>query len=357
MANLRRDSSADGINPGRPMKCNCDMPTGCGSGVAFNAFRTVTFEAPKTNMIDSNGRLLPEVGDLFVVPVGWPEALDPGPGDLLRYPHPQPNQIKGDRGRVLIVGGGPYHGAPILAGMAAARMGVDLVHVAMPNNAALKAKWPNELIHEKISDDDILTDVSTIVTRCLTGRGVNAIVIGPGLGTDPSTIESVKLLLQSTPKIPKVIDADAIKALNGWPDDLIGIITSPKRLRNWIGNIENVPELVSNSGRKSGCHKDWPRGHYHRLRRRRGGIGKGGNPRMSMGGTGDLLAGCLGGLLGLGLSPWGASDLEFLLDEKTEKWLGMRLDRGWWQRMSQFSSRSITGRFFSIHQRWKTLSS
>jgi NAD(P)H-hydrate repair Nnr-like enzyme with NAD(P)H-hydrate dehydratase domain len=41
----------------------------------------------------------------------------------------------------------------------------------------------------------------------------------------------------------------------------------------------------------------------------RGGIGTGGNPRMSMGGTGDLLAGCIGGLLGLGLSPWSASRL------------------------------------------------
>ncbi len=30
---------------------------------------------------------------------------------------------------------------------------------------------------------------------------------------------------------------------------------------------------------------------------------------MSMGGTGDLLAGCIGGLLGLGLSPWAAARL------------------------------------------------
>ena len=66
--------------------------------------------------------------------------FDPGPGDLLRYPHPQEGQIKGDRGRVLIVGG-PYHGAPILAGMAA-RMGVDLVHVAMPSKLRPERSGP-----------------------------------------------------------------------------------------------------------------------------------------------------------------------------------------------------------------------
>ena len=98
-------------------------------------------------MVDAKGQLLPEVGDVFVAPVGWPSGtLDPGPGDLLRYPHPQEGQIKGDRGRVLIVGGGPYHGAPILSGMAAERMGVDLVHVAMPSQAAARAKWPSGLI-------------------------------------------------------------------------------------------------------------------------------------------------------------------------------------------------------------------
>ena len=296
--------------PGRPKVLACDMPTGCGSGVSFNAFRTVTFEAPKSNMIDSEGRLLPEVGDLFVAPVGWPdEALDPGPGDLLRYPHPTTNQVKGDRGRVMIVGGGPYHGAPLLAGMAAARMGVDLVHVAMPINAAQKAKWPSGLIYEKIDDEDIITDVTSLVKRCFAGRGVQSIVIGPGIGDDIATIEAVKMLIQSTPNIPKVIDADAIKALDGWPPELIGVVTPhQKELENWIGDISAVPKLIEKSGEKRVVIRTGPEDLIIGSAGR-GGIGKGGNPRMSMGGTGDLLAGCIGGLLGLGLSPWAASRL------------------------------------------------
>ena len=296
--------------PGRPMVLACDMPTGCGSGISFNAFRTVTYEAPKSNMIDSQGRLLPEVGDLFVAPIGWPVGtLDPGPGDMLRYPHPQQGQVKGDRGRVLIVGGGPYHGAPILSGMAAARMGVDLVHVAMPSQAAARAKWPSELIQEKMNDAEYISDITSIVKRCMTGRGVQAMVIGPGMGDNPESLEAVKLLIQSTPNIPKVIDADAIKALDGWPDGLLGVVTPhQKELENWIGSIDAVTDLVAGSGEgrvviRTGA-EDIIIGAGGR-----GGIGRGGNPRMSMGGTGDLLAGCIGGLLGLGLSPWGAARL------------------------------------------------
>ena len=296
--------------PGRPMVLACDMPTGCGSGVSFNAFRTVTYEAPKSNMIDGKGRLLPEVGDVFVAPVGWPVGtLDPGPGDLLRYPHPQKGQIKGDRGRVLIVGGGPYHGAPILAGMAAARMGVDLVHVAMPSQAAARAKWPSELIQEKVQDSEYISDVTSLVKRCMTGRGVQAMVIGPGMGDNPASLEAVKMLIQATPNIPKVIDADAIRALEGWPESLLGVVTPhQKELENWIGSIDAVPDLIAGSGEsrvviRTGA-EDIIIGAGGR-----GGIGKGGNPRMSMGGTGDLLAGCIGGLLGLGLSPWSAARL------------------------------------------------
>ena len=77
----------------------------------------------------------------------------------------------------------------------------------------------------------------------------------------------------------------------------------------------------------------------------RGGIGKGGNPRMSMGGTGDLLAGCLGGLLALGLSPWGASRLGVYLMRKSGEMAGNEIGPGLVaEDIPQFLSRSlITG--------------
>ena len=315
--------------PGRPMVLACDMPTGCGSGVAFNAFRTVTFEAPKSTMLDGDGKLLPEVGDLFIAPLGWPDqTLDPGPGDLLRYPHPQDGQIKGDRGRVLIVGGGPYHGAPILAGMAAARMGVDLVHVAMPKNAASRVKWPSELIPEIIDDEEILIDPTSIVKRCMTGRGVQSLVIGPGLGSDPQSLEAVKMIIESTPGIPKVIDADAIQALDGWPNHLMGVVTPHQtELENWVGDLDSIPELLIGSGESRVVIRTGPEDIIIGAAGR-GGIIKDGNPRMAMGGTGDLLAGSIGGLLALGLSPWAASRLAVYLMRVAGKLAGDELGPG-----------------------------
>ena len=158
-------------------------------------------------------------------------------------------------------------------------------------------------------DQEIISDVTGLVKRCMTGRGVQAIVIGPGMGDASESLEAVKMLIQSTPNIPKVIDADAIKALDGWPQNLVGVVTPhQKELENWVGNIESIPELLAGSGERrvvvrTGA-EDIIIGSAGR-----GGIGKGGNPRMSMGGTGDLLAGCIGGLLGLGLSPWSAARL------------------------------------------------
>ena len=169
----------------------------------------------------------------------------------------------------MIVGGGPYHGAPLLAGMAAARMGVDLVHVAMPINAAQKAKWPSGLIYEKIDDEDIITDVTSLVKRCFAGRGVQSIVIGPGIGDDIATIGAVKMLIKSTPNIPKVIDADAIKALDGWPPELIGVVTPhQKELQNWVGDIGAVPKLIENSGEKRVVIRTGPDGSIRRAARR-----------------------------------------------------------------------------------------
>ena len=317
------------VIPGRPMVLACDMPTGCGSGLSFNAFRTVTFEAPKSTMVDGNGRLKSEVGDLFIAPIGWPVGtLDPGPGDLLRYPHPKSEQVKGDRGRVLILGGGPYHGAPLLAGMAAARMGCDLVHVAMPKDAASRAKWPSEIIPEAMDDQEIISNIDSIIERCSTGRGVQALVIGPGMGGDPASLEAVNKLIEATPDIPKVIDADAIKALNGWPSSLIGVVTPhQKELENWVWDEANIPKMLEGHGEmrvvvKTGAEDliFGPGG--------RGGVVSGGNPRMSMGGTGDLLAGCIGGLLGLGLTPWSASRIATYILRKAGEMAGDQIGPG-----------------------------
>ena len=134
----------------------------------------MTFHAEKIGMRDAADMVYSTIGHLRVAPLPWPEeVLDCGPGDALRYPPLNPDARKGDRGRLLIVGGGPYHGAPILAGDAAARSGCDLVHVAMPSEARSRAEWPPHLIPESIPDEVSLTldSVEHLLGRVLSGRG------------------------------------------------------------------------------------------------------------------------------------------------------------------------------------------
>ena len=297
----------------------CDIPTGFGTSEMIPAVSTVTFHAEKIGMRAADGSFHSGLGRLCVAPLPWPdEVMDCGPGDALRFPPIEIDARKGDRGRLLIIGGGPYHGAPILSGDAAARSGCDLVHVAMPKESRSRVEWPPHLIPESIPDEVTLTmsSVEHLIGRVLSGRGVQAIVIGPGLGKGEETIRAVQRLLYiaAEGEVPVVIDADAISALpkGAWPRKLRGIATPhAKEAEAWIGqeiasirpylDVENdvegrvvivtgsVDRLIGPFGR--GC------------------LATGGHPRMATGGTGDLLAGLCGGLLAQGMEPWPAARL------------------------------------------------
>ena len=66
---------------------------------------------------------------------------------------------KGDNGTVLVVGGSRiYHGAPILASLAALRSGTDLVYTAVPrsNIVVTRSASPN-IIALPLPDDKLTT--------------------------------------------------------------------------------------------------------------------------------------------------------------------------------------------------------
>ena len=297
----------------------CDLPTGFGTDVVLSATSTVTFHAEKIGMRDAAGSMNSTIGLLRVAPLPWPdEVLDCGPGDALRYPPLDSDARKGDRGRLLIVGGGPYHGAPILSGDAAARSGCDLVHVAMPGDARARSEWPSHLIPESIPDEVSLTldSVEHLLGRILSGRGVQAMVIGPGLGRGDGVAKAVERLIQVAieESVPLVIDADAISVLpkERWPDGMIGIVTPHLReAEEWIGS---EPATIREELDRSTNPEDRVvllTGPVDRLfgSHGRGALGTGGHPRMAVGGTGDLLAGICGGLLAQGMAPWPAARL------------------------------------------------
>ncbi len=297
----------------------CDVPSVLGHPSSLVASVTVTFHAEKEGMRDSRAVHVPEVGRVIVSPLPWPPSvIDCGPGDAVRLPILDPLARKGDRGRLLIIGGGPYHGAPLLAGAAAARTGCDLIHVAMPGIASRRSSWPPHLIPESIPDEDHLTMASAdlLLTRMSSGRGCQSILIGPGLGQHPATIEAVTYLLDKASKLnlPVVVDADGIAALSyqQWPSSIDGIITPHmNEAKRWLGpKCDVIRPALDASDHSEGRvvvvtgSTDYLLGPQGRACR-----AVGGHPRMSTGGTGDLLAGLCAGFLAQGMKAWPAARL------------------------------------------------
>ncbi|HWQ64357.1 MAG TPA: NAD(P)H-hydrate dehydratase [Methanospirillum sp.] len=126
--------------------------------------------------------------------------ISTGPGDLLMIPDRNPSAHKGIGGTLLVIGGGPYQGAPYLAGMAALRAGADIVRVASPS----PLQFP-DLIHiptknKQVSEDDI----DNLANLC---ENADVVICGMGLGPD-----SHEVVTKIAPFCKKaVFDADALR--------------------------------------------------------------------------------------------------------------------------------------------------
>lgn len=298
-----------------------DVPTGLGANTAIMPKFTLTFHDQKEGMSIKN------CGDIKVVDIGIPkEAIDcVGPGELiLYYPIPKSQSHKGDNGRVLIIGGGPYVGAPALAGLSALRTGSDLVYIATPRRAgrSIASFSPNLIVKNLNSDILIPGDVPAIrelLDRC------NAVVIGPGLGnakeTEEAIIKIVEIIVDHN--IPLVIDADAIKSIGVKIDTIRNsktVVTPHKEeFRKLTGLI--LPEDINI---KIKIVQEWAenlgisiflKGHIDILSNgKTTKINKIHNEAMTVGGTGDVLAGIIGSLLSKGVEPFNAIRISAFLN-------------------------------------------
>ena len=121
------------------------------------------------------------------------------------------NSRKGDNGKILILGGSyVYHGAPILASLAALRCGTDLVYTAVPkiNSQATRAASPN-LIVIPLADQKLTRGAA----KKLLGQtpvGLDSAAIGMGLAVQErnSLLMLIKTLLDSDVRL--LLDASAL---------------------------------------------------------------------------------------------------------------------------------------------------
>ena len=309
-----------------------DVPTGLGTNTTIKPDYTVTFHDIKTGMNKKNS------GNIKIVDIGIPKkAMEyVGPGELISYyPKPKKESHKGDNGVVLVIGGGPYIGAPAMTGLAAIRTGSDLVIITTPKKAARAitsfspqiikplrlskeiSKLSPNLIVKELNKENILVpeDVKIINSFILKA---DSIVIGPGLGSDKATKNAIEKVIQECKKLKKsmVIDADAIQVVGQKPELIKNtktVITphagefkelTKKRLKD---NLENRKKIVKQWAKKLGVTillkgptDIISNGEQTKLNDIH-------NTAMTVGGTGDVLAGIIGSLLSKNVESFNAA--------------------------------------------------
>lgn len=276
----------DAINSSARPIISVDVPSGLGTNKTVNPDLTVTFHKSKPGM----------AGKLKVADIGIPSKAEflVGPGDLWLIGKRSPDAHKGDSGRILVIGGGPYTGAPALTAMAALRAGADIVTVATPKRASdiISGYSPNLIVRE-LSDDHLSPADLNLLRDLIPNHDV--VVMGMGLGRHPETKEALAEIIPLCKKA--VIDADALQ-----PDlTLKGIVTPHAGEFMRISGIE-LPRAHETYYEEriepvKGYAKE--KGLVVLLKGKvdlitdgetvRGNIT--GNPGMTVGGTGDVLAG------------------------------------------------------------------
>lgn len=128
------------------------------------------------------------------------------------FPRRRPDSHKGNNGRVLIVGGSiDFYGAPILAALGALKSGVDLVYVIVPecNFDITRSLYPDFIVRRYPGEHLNMAAIPMILELAQT---CDAILIGPGMGDNPETAAALDALVPQL-TIPTILDSVAIMSL------------------------------------------------------------------------------------------------------------------------------------------------
>ncbi len=282
---------------GRPI-VSADIPSGLGADIAIRPERTVAVLDVKEGMNEGI------CGEIVVADIGMPEDAMRvvGPGDMLRYPVPKRDSHKGQNGRLMVIAGGPYFGAPAMCAYSALRSGADIVRVFCP-----------ESVHDAVSRISPVLMITDLPGSELTSSSVDAllsesdrydaVLIGPGLGTSEATRDAVREFV-SRCGTPMVIDADGLTAIEGMRLEAPAVLTPHHGEFAALGGT--VPEDLARAMNAvvllKGAEDVVTDGSRTRINRT-------GSPAMTGAGTGDVLAGCVAGLLAKGMDAFDAACL------------------------------------------------
>jgi len=343
------------INRAHALKISIDIPSGLNAdtgepqGETVRADLTVTMGLPKTGLIRFES--VEYTGAVEVVDIGIPseyiEAIEGcAAAELIaksevQFPRRKRDSHKGTYGHVLLIGGSKgYTGAIVMAARAALRSGAGLVSVLTSEEVypiVAQAAGPEVMVHsyqptppsdrpcegeDSISVDSFPAQCSKFCECC------DAVLVGPGLGRSSQTQSWVELLLRVC-NTPLVLDADALSV----SPETIAAAKCPVVLTPHPGEFATLFDLkieqVQTNRWAAACEAVQRTGKIVVLKGARTivaapdkklAINSTGNPGMAKGGSGDVLAGLLTGLLGQRIDPLQATQTAVWLHGQAGDW-------------------------------------
>ena len=311
-----------------------DLPSGLSGdsgavlGAAMRATETVTFFRLKPGHLLMPGR--ERCGPVTLADIGMPPSVLGAIGPRLfhdlpelwgdRYPTPTAAGHKYTRGHLLVVSGPmPTIGAARLSARGGLRIGAGLVTVASPADAlAIHAAHLTAVMLKPFDDPDGLGEI-------LADARKNAVVMGPGLGHHPDTPALVRAALRPGHESRSaVLDADALTLFAGRAGDLAALVRAANgpvvvtphdgefaKLFDGLDDVLHAPTKVERA--RAGARRlgavlvlkgpdtvvASPDG--------RAAIAGQDAPWLATAGSGDVLAGMVGGLLAQGMPAFEAA--------------------------------------------------
>jgi NAD(P)H-hydrate epimerase len=268
-----------------------DADTGERSEGAIDADRIVTFHDAKPGLAELEA-------EVTVADIGIPAAAERfvGPGDLRRI-----GSDAASEGRVLVVGGGPYTGAPALVAQAALRAGAELAFLSVPERVFEPiAGYAEDLIVQPYDAPQLGPEQAEDLVETATQYD-DIVVLGPGLGSAAEIEEAVENFLQEF-EGRAVVDADALSIVPEVDTDATLVCTPNRKelagmggpdVEDLAAHAEDVTAFAADLGHvvlAKGTNDVITDGETTR-------VSRAGTPGMAVGGTGDVLAGITAALL------------------------------------------------------------
>lgn len=215
----------------------------------------------------------------------------------LSLPWPAPDVHKHARGRLGVVSGKSFQtGAARLAARAGLRMGAGVVRILCPPDAAAVIAPAIEAV--------MLSPFGSSEALAELAADMDAVVIGPAAGVTDATQANVRALAATGAAL--IVDADGLTVFEGWPSDLFDVLDRDDVLTPHEGEFRRLFPGLLDRGRETAARAAAEKAGAVVVLKGpatviaapdgRMAVNDNGSPWLATAGTGDVLAGMIGGL-------------------------------------------------------------